>query len=206
MITMNILPRHKKILVTVSLALVACTVENRGTTEDPGSSPTTTGTTDEPGKSTTASGGTIYASSGDQGSLPSTTEPDGDSTTSDTNGETVLDFEQDVWPILNSECILCHNGPFRGDFRDPASTYAVLTDPQRAVGYICNSDDESPVLPVLVPGDPEGSGLWWLVGIGYHGCDSVYGMPKFDPRGILADFNPAAAETIRTWIAQGAAS
>lgn len=29
-------------------------------------------------------------------------------------------------------------------------------------------------------------------------------MPKNDPRGILADFDPAGAETIRRWIEQGA--
>lgn len=113
-------------------------------------------------------------------------------------------FVRDVWPVFKrASCTSCHNEPFRGDFRDPDSAYAALTDPQRAVGHICNQG-ETPILEVVVPGDPDRSGLWRLVGVGYHGCATVYGMPKNDARGILRDFDPAGADAIRTWISRGA--
>lgn len=115
-------------------------------------------------------------------------------------------FKRDIWPILASECAMtCHVGGVYGDFRTPETAYAALSDTTRRVGRFCN-EGETPLLPVLSPGDPDGSGLWRLIGIGYRGCaDVVYGMPK-DGRGLLRDFNPSAAELIRSWIERGAAN
>jgi hypothetical protein len=60
------------------------------------------------------------------------------------------------------------------------------------------------LVPLLSPGDPDGSGFWRLIAIGYRGCRGiVYGMPKNGPA-LLRDFNPDAAELIRSWIANGA--
>lgn len=114
-----------------------------------------------------------------------------------------VSFDRDVWPSLRLYCVTCHDGPFRGDFRTAGTAYAALFEQNRAVGLICNGG-ETPRLPVITPGDPERSGLWRLVGVGYRGCGWVYGMPKNDSRGILKDIDPAAVEAIRAWILQGA--
>ena len=123
----------------------------------------------------------------------------------DENNVSGVDFTANVWPILVRECAQCHNGFFRGDFRTPESAYTALTDSTRAVGHICNTN-ESPILPIIKSGDPEKSGLWHLIGVGYHGCEQLYGMPKFDPRGILLDFDSNAATVIHQWITEGASS
>ena len=102
------------------------------------------------------------------------------------------------------QCTGCHQTSLRGDFRTADGAYAALFDETRVVGLICNAG-ETERLRVIEPGDPEASGLWRLVGVGYHGCATTYGMPKSDPRGILRDFDPDGAERIRRWIAQGAA-
>lgn len=105
--------------------------------------------------------------------------------------------------MLDRECTQCHQSRFAGDFRDPDLAYAALMDPDRRVGRLCNAN-ETAILRVVVPGEPEQSGLWQLVGVGYNGCRQKYGMPKFDPRGLLIDFAPEDAQQIRDWILDGA--
>ena len=118
------------------------------------------------------------------------------------SGSSGPSFVRQVWPILASECLECHVTPLYGDFRTAESAYATLSDPKRMVGNICSEGD--PLLPLLSPGDPDGSGLWRLIAIGYRGCTGiVYGMPKNRPA-LLGDFNPDAAELIRSWISNGA--
>lgn len=114
-----------------------------------------------------------------------------------------VSFRADIAPLLARSCTGCHRSSFRGDFRSAEGAYAALTDPNRSVGRICN-DGETPILPVVTPGDPTQSGLWWLVGEGYGGCARPYGMPKGNARGILADFDPRGAALIHAWIGQGA--
>ena len=143
------------------------------------------------------------SSSGEAGAgADSKTQAGADTGSSGSSGSSSPSFVRQVWPILASECLECHVTPQYGDFRTAESAYATLSDPKRMVGNICSEGD--PLLPLLSPGDPEGSGLWRLIAIGYRGCTGiVYGMPKNRPA-LLRDLNPDAAELIRSWIANGA--
>jgi hypothetical protein len=127
---------------------------------------------------------------------------DADGSASDTGVVAAPDFESEVFPTLERHCTDCHDNSFTGDFNTPDLAFATLTDPSRVVGYLCGwAPDE--LVPVITPGDRERSGLW-LVSIGT--CDAgTYGMPKYDPDGLLIDIDPDAVDRIGRWIDAGAA-
>ncbi len=114
-----------------------------------------------------------------------------------------LSFSADVHPVLVRHCIKCHDSAFRGDFRTPVSALQrCLTRRELRAGSATPMRRRS-----CTSSNPEtriGAACGALVAVGYHGCSSLYGMPKGDERGLLIDFDPAGAEAIRAWIVEGA--
>lgn len=122
-------------------------------------------------------------------------------------GDVDVSFARDVMPVLTANCIACHDTLFLGDYRTAETAWPALTGPARALpfGFGCS---DSPPEGLVVPGDPNKSALWQLVGIGFDRdtgeCPGDVGMPKNSPAGILRDFDPDGAELIRRWIEDGA--
>ena len=97
--------------------------------------------------------------------------------------ETAGDFERLIWPILDRECVECH-GPDKQKSKFRLDTKAFIL----AGGS--EHDD------VIVPGDPEESAFYWMLGLPED--DDLVMPPK-------APFLPKEEqEIIRKWIADGA--
>lgn len=97
------------------------------------------------------------------------------------SGDTV-DFQAEVWPILERSCLECHNA-------NKHSSNLRMDSPER---LMAGGDGGR----VLEPGDPEASELYVRVSLPRDDLDfmPVEGEP----------LSETEIETLRTWIAQGA--
>jgi formylglycine-generating enzyme required for sulfatase activity len=96
-----------------------------------------------------------------------------------------IDFETDIKPILEFNCVSCHHeGKIKGDLR------------METLEWVMKSKD------VIIPGDPEGSSFWWMCTLEPDDEDVMppvkkperdYPMPKVE------------TERLKQWISQGAA-
>ena len=105
------------------------------------------------------------------------------------DAEVTVSFELDVQPVFNNQCTQCHNGSsgFGGLSLRPGESYGNLVSVDSA-GY--------PGRLRVVPERPEDSVLYVKI----SGSDLGQRMP---PTGALSD---ERVDTIRRWIAQGAAN
>jgi hypothetical protein len=128
-------------------------------------------------------------------------------------------FARDVEPVLVEHCVICHDHNATigaGDFLTAETAWTHLTGPAMTLPagfpFPCGERALPPGGLLVVPGDPDASPLWQLVGMGFDtetgecpGSPGMRrGMPKLDPRGILADIDPDGAEKIELWIEEGA--
>jgi mono/diheme cytochrome c family protein len=95
-------------------------------------------------------------------------------------------FNRDIRPLLGENCLACH-GP------DPAAREAGLRLDTREGLFEPLEDGK----PAVIPGDPEGSKLWYRISTG----DELDRMPPADSRKELSSEQIAL---IKTWIEQGA--
>ncbi|MDH5672534.1 MAG: hypothetical protein OEZ06_10320 [Myxococcales bacterium] len=110
----------------------------------------------------------------------------------------------DPWSMafgtLNALCLSCHGEVLVGN------TFTLATSKDACMAYdnattaraASPSDSSCADLPMIEPGNPDGSYL--LRKLEGTGCGSP--MP---PQGALADSNPAVVQQLRQWIADGAA-
>jgi hypothetical protein len=93
-----------------------------------------------------------------------------------------VDFQTDVWPILERSCLECHNP-------NKHSSNLRMDSPER---LMAGGDGGR----VLEPGDPEASSLYVRVSLPRDDLDfmPIEGQP----------LSESEIETLRAWIAQGA--
>jgi hypothetical protein len=87
----------------------------------------------------------------------------------------VVSFQNDLQPILNANCVVCHSGNTAPDLRDGESYSSLLN------GYV-------------VPGDAEASIL-------YKSLLNLDGVPLMPPVGNLSDYD---ISLVQNWIDNGA--
>jgi hypothetical protein len=106
--------------------------------------------------------------------------------------QTPLSYAKDVEPIFVKACANCHGGdnPKKGLDLSSGKGYADLTQ---------HKSQESPLMPLVKPGDPAGSYLWLKVS---HTALEGRGMPRtlFGSKKLPQ----TELETVRDWIIQGA--
>jgi hypothetical protein len=105
-----------------------------------------------------------------------------------------LDFQKDVWPILEKNCVECHRPTFTdkdGRVRRPKG--GLVLDSRKGIEAGAKGD------PVLVPGKPDDSTLYKLVSLPPDDEDRM--PPAADKKEPLAK---AQIEILHRWIAQGA--
>lgn len=101
----------------------------------------------------------------------------------------VVDFEEEVWPILEERCVECHKAPFVQNGRRKEPKAGLRLD---GAGHIMAGSDDG---PVIVVDHPSKSSLYQRVIL--PATDDDIMPPKGDP----LTFNQQ--ELIRKWIAQG---
>jgi len=101
----------------------------------------------------------------------------------------VVDFEKEVWPILEERCVECHKAPYElnGELKKPKAGLRL-----DGAAYIMHGGDEG---PVVVANHPSRSPLYQRVILPEDDDDH---MP---PKGDL--LTRRQKETLRKWIAQG---
>ena len=101
----------------------------------------------------------------------------------------VVDFEEEVWPILKERCVECHKAPFDQNGRIKEPKAGLRLD---GAGHIMAGSDEG---PVIVVDHPSKSSLYQRVILPSSDDDIM--PPKGDPLTF------SQQELIRKWIAQG---
>ena len=101
----------------------------------------------------------------------------------------VVDFEEEVWPILEERCVECHKAPFEQNGRRKEPKAGLRLD---GAGHIMAGSDEG---PVIVVDHPSKSSLYQRVIL--PSTDDDIMPPKGDPLTFKQQ------ELIRKWIAQG---
>ena len=101
----------------------------------------------------------------------------------------VVDFEKEVWPILEARCVECHKAPYElnGKLKEPKAGLRL-----DGAAYIMHGGDDG---PVVVADHPSQSSLYQRVVL--PGDDSDIMPPKGDP------LTHRQKEVLRKWIAQG---
>lgn len=113
-----------------------------------------------------------------------------------------VSFHRDVVPVLEAHCVLCHRGSNAQANLDLSRQRAAqdLFDPEASVR--CFEEGELVERPAIAPGAPEHSALWIKVADTDLSLECGREMPAAGA--ALLQSNPAAAETLRLWIAEGA--
>jgi hypothetical protein len=103
--------------------------------------------------------------------------------------DAVVDFEKEVWPILEERCVECHKAPYElnGELKKPKAGLRL-----DGAAYIMHGGDEG---PVVVASHPSRSPLYQRVIL--PGDDDDHMPPKGDP------LTHRQKEVLRKWIAQG---
>ena len=101
----------------------------------------------------------------------------------------VVDFEKDIWPILEDRCIECHKAPFEQNGRRKEPKAGLRLDGAKHI--MAGSDDGA----IVVVDHPSQSSLYQRVIL--PSTDDDIMPPKGDPLSF------AEKEAIRKWIAQG---
>ena len=101
----------------------------------------------------------------------------------------VVDFEKQVWPILENRCIECHKAPYEQAGRVKNPKAGLRLD---GAAHIMLGSDDGPVIKV---DHPSQSSLYIRVTLPYE--DDEHMPPKGEP---LSD---KQKEILRKWIAQG---
>lgn len=101
----------------------------------------------------------------------------------------VVDFEKEVWPILEERCVECHKAPYElnGKLKEPKSGLRL-----DGAAYIMHGGDDG---PVVVADHPSRSSLYQRVILTDDDSDLM--PPKGDP------LSHSQKEILRKWIAQG---
>ena len=101
----------------------------------------------------------------------------------------VVDFEKEVWPILEDRCVECHRAPYEqaGRIKNPKAGLRL-----DGAAYIMHGGDDGPVITV---DHPSRSSLYTRVTLPLSDDDH---MP---PKG--ESLTEEQKETLRKWIAQG---
>ena len=101
----------------------------------------------------------------------------------------VVDFEKDVWPILEARCAECHKAPYElnGKLKEPKAGLRL-----DGAAYILHGGDDG---PVVVADHPSQSSLYQRVILPRDDSDIM--PPKGDP------LTHRQKEVLRKWIAQG---
>jgi hypothetical protein len=113
-----------------------------------------------------------------------------------------VSFAIDVVPVLEVHCVLCHRGANAQANLDLTRQRAAqdLFGPDATVS--CFEGGELIERPLVVPGAPDDSALWIKVADTDFSFECGREMPAVGMP--LLQSNPAAAETLRQWIADGA--
>ncbi len=100
-----------------------------------------------------------------------------------------IDFEKQVWPILQKRCVECHKAPFEenGKLKQPKAGLRL-----DGVAHILHGGDEG---KVIVPDHPSESALYQRITLPADDDDVM--PPKGEP------LSQEQREIIRKWIAQG---
>ena len=101
----------------------------------------------------------------------------------------IVDFEKEVWPILEERCVECHKAPYElnGELKKPKAGLRL-----DGAAYIMHGGDGG---AVVVANHPSRSLLYQLVTLPADDDDHM--PPKGDP------LTRRQQETLRKWIAQG---
>lgn len=101
----------------------------------------------------------------------------------------VIDFERDVWPILEERCVECHKAPYElnGILKEPKAGLRM-----DGAAYLMHGGDDG---PVVVASHPSRSSLYQRVVLAADDDDVM--PPKGDP------LTKRQKEILRKWIAQG---
>jgi len=101
----------------------------------------------------------------------------------------VVDFEKEVWPILEDRCVECHRAPYEqaGRIKNPKAGLRL-----DGAAFIMHGSDHGPVITV---DHPSQSSLYTRVTLPFSDDDHM--PPKGQP--LTED----QKETLRKWIAQG---
>ena len=101
----------------------------------------------------------------------------------------VVDFEKEVWPILEERCVECHKAPYElnGELKKPKAGLRL-----DGAAYLMHGGDEG---PVVVADHPSQSPLYQRVILPEDDDDHM--PPKGDP------LTHRQNEILRKWIAQG---
>jgi hypothetical protein len=101
----------------------------------------------------------------------------------------VVDFEKEVWPILEERCVECHKAPYElnGKLKEPKAGLRM-----DGAAYLMHGGDDG---PVVVANHPSQSPLYQRVILPED--DSDHMPPKGDPLTLRQK------EVLRKWIAQG---
>jgi len=107
--------------------------------------------------------------------------------------EDKVDFEKQIWPIIENSCLKCHQVPFedeRGRMRKPKSGLIIGTKE----GMMAGGDEGD----AIVPGKPDDSPFYTMTTLS---LDDELHMPPEDKADQLTT---EEKELLKTWIAQGA--
>lgn len=151
-----------------------------------------TGDTDTDSSASAGTDAGTTAAGTDATDTTTTPTTGGESTGGTTTGAGAVDYEADIQPIWDAKCNSCH---FAGG---SASMGPVLT---AGVSHANIVDKQSPTvaLPLVAPGDPDGSYLWHKLN-GTQADVGGSGSPM--PLGVPLDADSLAK--IEQWITDGA--
>ena len=103
-----------------------------------------------------------------------------------------IDFEKQIWPILERSCVKCHKAPFEENGRTIKPKAGLRMDGAWAITM--GSENGA----VLTPGNAEDSELWWRTDLEEDDDDYMPPTGKADP--LTAEEKALFAK----WIDQGA--
>jgi hypothetical protein len=107
-----------------------------------------------------------------------------------------VDFEKEIWPIIETSCVKCHMAPYkdpkRGRLKNPKANLRFDT----AEFIMKGAEEDGEWEKVIIPGDPAKSSFYTLTTLGEDHDDI---MP---PKGDL--LSKEQQELIKKWIADGA--
>lgn len=109
--------------------------------------------------------------------------------------EPKVDFQKDIWPIIENNCIKCHREPYmkNGKMKKPKGGLRLDTAELFMKG---GEDDEGKNIKIVVPGNPEKSPFYKRTTLP-KGHDDIM-PPKGEP------LSKKETELLKNWILQGA--
>ena len=116
----------------------------------------------------------------------------GYTTTSTTTSTSVVSFSQDIQPIFNSNCVICHQGA--------SAPEELILETGISYQHLVNVDSIQSSVVRVAPGNSEKSYLWHKLNgtqknIGGTGLQMPYGAPPLQINQI---------NMVQQWIGQGA--